>query len=128
MVMGVGFLDIETASGMNTDDIMKAVTNGGGSSAWARSAVVIIAFGFMLWFDPRIAYMQTQINQNAAEIKTMDGQGTRHSSQNEITLGAEVKENAIRIEKIEGRYDKIDNTLTAILNRLPDSVSGKIKQ
>jgi seryl-tRNA synthetase len=109
------------------DDVMKAVTNGGGSSAWARSAVVIIAFGIMLWFDPRIAYMQTQINQNAADIKIMDGQGTRHSSQNEITLSAEVKENSNKLQKLEDRYDKIDNTLTAILNRLPDSVSGRIK-
>jgi hypothetical protein len=108
---------------MSVPDMVKEIIgNGGreGHAAWARTAVVIIAFGVMLWFDPRIAYMQTQIADNATAIKVMDGQGTRHSSQTEIELRGIVLTHASRIQKLEDRYDKIDNTLTALLNRIPE--------
>jgi uncharacterized membrane protein YidH (DUF202 family) len=100
-------------------DVVKEMTNGNPQAAWVRTAVMIIAFGIMLWFDPRIAYMQTQIAENAANVKIMDGQGTRHSSQGEIAITARVANNEQRLQKLEDRSEKIDAALSAILNRLP---------
>src|SRR6266567_3191913 len=105
---------------MSVTDVAKDVIQGNGNSAWARTAVVILAFGVMMWFDPRIGYMRTEIDQNRAAVAAMDTLGTRHSSESVLGLNDKVTQNTSRIDRIESRFEKLDATMTAILNRLPE--------
>jgi hypothetical protein len=92
------------------------------TSPWGRSTITsglsALLIFIVLWFDPRIGYMQRDISDVRTYVATVDINGTRKSQQEVASILPRIEEDERRIAALEEQGKHIDQTLTAILEKL----------
>jgi hypothetical protein len=82
--------------------------------------VVVCVVIVSIWLDPRITYLQREITAIHEQTSQIDNQGTRRSQYDLAKVEDKVAELTRRSDAFEAKLGHIDDTLTAILQKLSE--------